>query len=79
MRDPIRALRSLMPEHVRKQMEELDAQEEQLAEQIRRNSAEAIEALASAIRSPRVARIDLEAAARKVTAALALAIALEAE
>lgn len=72
-------IRALLPEHIRKQWDAQDAKQAQLAEQMRRECADAVELLASAIRRPYISRTELEEAQRKVARALSVAAVLDPE
>ena len=77
--NPIESLRAAMPQAVREQWDEQDRREAKLAEDIRKECAEALTCLADAIKQPRIARLDLEDAIKHVSKALSIAAILDPE
>lgn len=73
------SLRALLPAHIRKQWDEEDAKNAKLAAQLQLACADAIEVLASAIRNPRISRVDLQAAYRSVVRAQSIVDVLDPE
>ena len=79
MSTPSSDLRSLMPEHIRKQWDEQDAHKAKLTAQMQRECADALASIADALRFPNIARADLEIAQKHVMRALSIAAAIDPE
>ena len=79
MSNPVADIRSLMPEYIRKQLDEQDARKAKLTAQMQRECADALASIADALRFPSIARADLEQAQKHVMRALSIAAAIDPE
>jgi hypothetical protein len=75
----VQNIRDLLPPETRRQMNEQEAREAKLADQMRKELAETLGRIADALRYPRIAKADLLEAQKFLNRAVMIAMALDPE